>query len=64
MPTISVVNKIMVQYSQYRLTLYGIFTQKEKIIINKSIIEWEFSKNETNTILSLLMHMYSTTNAS
>lgn len=64
MPTISVVNKIMVQYSQYHLTLYGIFTQKEKIIINKSIIEWEFSKNETNTILSLLMHMYSTTNAS
>jgi len=51
-------------YITLHLTLYGISSHEEKIITNKSVTEWEFSKNETKNILSLCAYLCSTTNAS
>ena len=65
--SISVTNKIMTPnpiFTKCTLTLHGIYSHKEKIITNKSVTEWELSKNETKNIFSLCTNLFSTTNTS
>lgn len=65
--SISVTTKIMTPnpiFTKQTLTLYGIPFHKKKIIINKSVTEWELSKNETKNIFSLRTNLFNTTNTS
>ena len=53
MPSITVANTIIITKPRlipYPLTLYGIFSQTERIITNKSVKEWGFFKMKRKII--------------